>query len=182
MRGARRPRLCDDAGVVQANRVLDSHEFQPFIAGLDYPMFIITTVHAGERSGCLLGFATQVSIHPPRMLVCLSVRNHTYAVAKDAQLLAVHALGEDQRELSERFGEQTGDEVDKFRQGGWRTGPGGVPILDDCPRVMVGRIAQQVPFGDHVGFVLDPILAERRDGAPGLDFSHVRDMSPGHDA
>ncbi len=168
--------------MVQLTRALDAKQFHPFLEGLDYPMFIVTTVHAGERSGCLIGFATQVSVHPPRMLACLSVRNHTYRVARDAQLMALHALAEDQRELSERFGEQTGDTVDKFRHGGWHTGPGGVPLLDDCPRVMLGRIAQQVPFGDHVGFVLDPILAERRDGSPGLAFQAVRDMSPGHDA
>ena len=39
---------------------------------LDYPMFIVTTRAGDERSGCLVGFASQVSIRPRRFLVGLS--------------------------------------------------------------------------------------------------------------
>ena len=38
---------------------------------LDYPMYV-ATVRVGEhRAGCLVGFATQASIDPPRFLVGL---------------------------------------------------------------------------------------------------------------
>ncbi|HEX8931084.1 MAG TPA: flavin reductase, partial [Actinomycetota bacterium] len=37
---------------------------------LDYPMLIVTAETDGERAGCLVGFATQCSIEPPRFLLC----------------------------------------------------------------------------------------------------------------
>ena len=45
--------------------------FDELMGELDYPMFIVTAAREGERAGCLVGFATQTSIHPSRFLVCL---------------------------------------------------------------------------------------------------------------
>src|SRR3954451_16023833 len=42
------------------------------VSELDDPMFIVTVAGPMERAGCLVGFATQCSIHPPRFLLCLS--------------------------------------------------------------------------------------------------------------
>ena len=36
--------------------------FNSLVGDLDYPMFIVTACADGERSGCLIGFATQASI------------------------------------------------------------------------------------------------------------------------
>lgn len=55
--------------------------FHELVAELDYPMFIATTRAGDERAGCLLGFATQCSIDPPRFLVCLSDKNYTCQIA-----------------------------------------------------------------------------------------------------
>src|SRR6478735_1115661 len=92
------------SGAAVAVRVLDG-----FVDRLDYPMFIVTAAAAGtggrvDRSGCLVGFATQCSIEPERLLVCLSKKNHTYQVARTAVALGVHVPGARQRELAELFG------------------------------------------------------------------------------
>src|SRR5690348_6276936 len=115
---------------------VDTDRFDAFVDGLDYPMFVVTTAHGGERAGCLVGFTTQASIDPPRMLVCLSVANHTYQVARQAELLAVHVLDKNDHDLAELFGGRTGDEVDKFAKCRWTPGPDGVPLLEDCPRLL----------------------------------------------
>ena len=96
--------------------------FNALVSELDYPMFVVTTAAGGERAGCLVGFATQSSIDPPRFLVCLSKQNRTYRVARDADLLAVHSLPADATDLAELFGGETGDRVDKFAQCDWRPG------------------------------------------------------------
>lgn len=135
---------------------LSTEEFDRLVAGLDYPVFVVTTAHETARAGCLVGFATQVSIDPPRFLVCLSVKNRTYDVARHASLIAVHVLAPSQHDLAELFGSTTGDEVDKFSQCRWQPGPNDIPLLQDCQRRIVGRILEQHQFGDHVGFVLEP--------------------------
>ena len=78
---------------------MDPETFEPFTSGLTYPMYVLTVPAVAEArpAGCLVGFATQASIDPPRMLVCLSVANHTYPVAREASLLAVHVLDRERR-------------------------------------------------------------------------------------
>ncbi|MDQ1397054.1 MAG: hypothetical protein QOG64_2313 [Acidimicrobiaceae bacterium] len=157
--------------------------FQSLVAWLDYPMLIVTTAAGQQRAGCLVGFATQCSIDPPRLLVCLSKKNFTFRVAERAGLLAVHFLTRAHTEVSKLFGERTGDEVDKFDSCAWTAGPEGVPLLDDCAGYVVGRILNRVDAGDHVAHILEPVAAERRDGGDGqLSFQQVKDMEPGHAA
>src|SRR5689334_7925211 len=89
--------------------------FTSLMGELDYPMFIVTTsADDGERSGCLIGFATQISIKPPRFLVGLSDKNRTYRVVQRADHVAVHFVPADGTEIAELFGSETGDEIDKF--------------------------------------------------------------------
>ncbi len=56
----------------------------------DPVMFIVTTAVGGRRAGCLVGFAMQASIDPPRMLVGISRENDTHTVAAEATALAIH--------------------------------------------------------------------------------------------
>jgi flavin reductase (DIM6/NTAB) family NADH-FMN oxidoreductase RutF len=150
---------------------------------LDYPMFIVTTRHNDQLAGCLVGFASQVSINPRRFLVGLSNKNQTFRVAKDAERLVVHLLDHHDRPLAELFGSQTGDEVDKFAECEWTEGPDGLPVLTAAPAWFSGRILSQDPLGDHVGFLIEPDVAHLNDGDISLlTVAAVGDLEAGHDA
>lgn len=161
---------------------MDADEFGRFTDGPAVPMHVVTAAAGDRIAGSLVGFGSQVSIDPPLYLVCISVANHTHEVALDAELLAVHLPGPDQRDLAELFGGETGDDVDKFARWPWRPGPSGVPILEGCPRVMVGQVLERQPWGDHTAHLLEPLSVEVHEGAPGLDLLDVEDIDPGHDA
>ena len=154
------------------------------VADLDYPMYIVTAAARGERSGCLVGFGTQTSVHPERFLACISRKNHTLKIAAGADALAVHFVSDEprERELAELFGGETGDETDKFARCSWHDGAGGAPLLDDIPNRFVGRVLERLDLGDHVGFLLDPIDAESGDGVHELGFQDAKDIEPGHPA
>jgi flavin reductase (DIM6/NTAB) family NADH-FMN oxidoreductase RutF len=156
--------------------------FNELMGELDYPMFIVTVAREGERAGCLVGFATQCSIHPPRFLACISKLNHTYRLAREASLLAVHFVPADAAPLAELFGGETGDEVDKFARCEWRPGPDGVPLLDACENWFVGTVVERLDAGDHVGFVLEPVVAERRAGDGQFTFHRAKRIEAGHPA
>jgi flavin reductase (DIM6/NTAB) family NADH-FMN oxidoreductase RutF len=100
---------------------LSTKEFDAFVAGLDYPMFVVTTAHDGERAGCLVGFTTQVSLHPPR-------------------------------------------------------------LLEDCPRRMVGRVLLRQEYGDHVGYLLEPLSMHGTGATAALGFEQAEDTDAGHPA
>lgn len=157
--------------------------FDELVGELDYPMFIVTTgSESGERAGCLVGFATQCSIDPPRFLVCVSKANRTYRVGRAASALGVHLVPSSAAALAELFGGRTGDEEDNFDRCEWRAGPGGVPILVECRNWLVGRVRERVDLGDHVGFVLDPIEVLRESGQDELTFHRARRIDSGHKA
>jgi flavin reductase (DIM6/NTAB) family NADH-FMN oxidoreductase RutF len=157
-------------------------DFSGLVGDLDYPMMIVTAAAGGEKAGCLVGFATQCSIDPPRFAVWLSRKNHTLGVAQAASLLGVHFLSAEDGELAERFGGQTGDDVDKFAGCRWHEGPDHLPVLDDCVRWFAGRVLEQIPTEDHVGFLLEPLLVTSGSWAGQLGFQSARHISPGHEA
>jgi flavin reductase (DIM6/NTAB) family NADH-FMN oxidoreductase RutF len=157
--------------------------FERLVGLLDYPMFVVTTQADGERSGCLVGFATQTSIRPPRFLVGLSRRNHTFGVAARSTHLAVHVLSDHHIELARLFGGETGDRIDKFSRCTWHTGPDDMPILDDAVAWFVGKTLERTDFGDHVGYLLEPVAGHAPEKFDELvTLSDVSDLDAGHDA
>ncbi|HZB97662.1 MAG TPA: flavin reductase family protein [Candidatus Sulfotelmatobacter sp.] len=138
-------------------------EFHRLLEKFDQAMLIVTVAAGEERSGCLVAFGSQCSVHPALFLVCLSEENHTYRVAQNAQSLVVHLLSTGSADLARLFGSTTGDEVDKFTRCEWRAGPEGTPVLNACPTWFAGHVISRLTTGDHMTFVLDPFEAHVAD-------------------
>jgi flavin reductase (DIM6/NTAB) family NADH-FMN oxidoreductase RutF len=163
--------------------VTTADDFGELVSGLEYPMFLLTVRAAdGEPSGCLVGFASQASIRPPRMLVLVSRLNHTFEVLQRAEGLALHFLHQDDEDLAHVFGEETGDLVDKFAACEWRDGPLGVPILAGTRGWIVGRVRDRWDAGDHVAHLVDVDFAATDRPGGQLGFQMIHDMRPGHPA
>lgn len=158
--------------------------FERIVGLLDYPMFVVTTRAGDQMAGCLVGFTSQVSIHPSRFLVGLSKRNHTFrTAARGATHLAVHLLTREHRELARLFGSETGDRTDKFARCEWWQGPHGLPVLAGSPAWFAGRILGRFDLGDHVGHLTEPVAGHAAATLADLvTFSDVKDLEPGHEA
>jgi flavin reductase (DIM6/NTAB) family NADH-FMN oxidoreductase RutF len=156
--------------------------FHELVSELSYPMFIVTAAAGTERAGCLVGFATQASIDPPRLLVFLSKSNRTYKVAEQARVLAVHFLNRDNEDLATAFGEATGDDSDKFANREWIPGPDGTPLLPGTRGWITGTILDRMDAGDHVAHLLTIDSAKAGVAGEQLGFQSVRNMEPGHPA
>jgi flavin reductase (DIM6/NTAB) family NADH-FMN oxidoreductase RutF len=158
-------------------------EFQRVVGSLDYPLYIVTMARGDQRSGCLVGFATQCSIHPPRYWVCISKKNKSYQVAVSTEAMVVHAPGPDDVDLVRLFGEETGDEVDKFEMCDWRPAPDGrTPLLDGCDRWFAGPVVDRVDGGDHASFLVAVTDAARGSTEGQFGFQQGKDLDPGHEA
>ena len=152
----------------------------PLVDRLDYPLFVVTVSSPEERSGCLVGFVTQCSIQSPRYLICISKENHTWDVSQKAEALALHLLGREQHDVASVFGEETGDDVDKFAQVFWTEGVTGSPVLSECAAWMEGRIIDRVDVGDHVACVVDPVAGGHGTHPGQFTLSDAGDLEPGH--
>jgi len=154
--------------------------FARLVASLDYPLYVVTTAVHGEPTGCLIGFATQCSIHPPRFLACISRKNHTFQLANLATAFAVHVVDAANRNIADIFGGETGDMVDKFAAARWHY-VDGVPVLDDCARWFTASVLERIDFGDHVGHLLEPNQVGTGPGSDQLTFQQARGIEPGHE-
>ncbi|MFI6449203.1 flavin reductase family protein [Kitasatospora sp. NPDC050543] len=161
-------------------------QFDAFVSLLDYPVYVVTAAAGPELAGCLVGFAGQCSIEPPRFAVWISKANHTYGVASRCDTLAVHLIPRKRHDLAELFGGQSGDSADKFAAVAWTPGPSGVPVLADAEAWFLGRVLDHADWGDHVGFLLEPVStrAPAPTTAPttALALRDVSDIDAGHPA
>ena len=157
-------------------------EFDHLMGRLDYSMLIVTAAAGERRAGCLVGFASQVSIDPARFLVCLSVKNLTFRVAITTDILIVHFVPEEAERLAQLFGGETGDDVDKFAKADWRRGPAGAPVLTELENWFAGRVLDRIDFGDHCGFLLEPVAGEAHHSGKPLTFRRAKRIEPGHPA
>lgn len=155
---------------------------EDFFDAFDAPALIVTAQSHDERSGCLAAFATQCSIYPPRLLVCLSVLNKTTAIAEKVNALGVHQLGRDQRDLAVTFGTMTGDYVDKLAAVQSRHGASGAPILKDCSAWFEGAVVDRIRLGDHIGYVLEPLDVGSGPRSGTLMRTAIADLKAGHPA
>jgi len=158
-------------------------DLSPYFDRIDYPYYVVTVRADGaEMSGCLAGFVTQSSITPPNFLVCISKVNHTFGIAERASGMGLHLLGNHQADLARLFGEETGDEVDKFAACDWRLGSTGAPMLVDSAVSLEGNILGHFSAGDHEAFLVRGVRAVA--GAyPGLlTFRNGPRLHPGHPA
>jgi len=162
---------------------MSAEVFGTLMSALDPPLAVVTTAAAGERAGCLVSFHTQSSMAPQRYCVYLSKANHTYGVALRASHLAIHFLAAGDLALAELFGGQTGDTVDKFAGLPVTEGPGGVPLLTQCPHWLAARrIAVLDDGGDHVTVTTEPVAGLADGPFTPLRVAQAGHIRPGHDA
>lgn len=160
-----------------------SSQLEQFLEKLDFPMFVVTAAAGDERSGCLVGFVTQCSIHPTRFLVCISDKNRTFDVVTRALAIGLHLVPRDATDLVSLFGSETGDEVDKFGRTSWSPGPRGVPLLDGCPSRLACEVVERMPAGDHMALLVEPVQAEAGpEPLFTLAMARQQAIQPGHPA
>jgi flavin reductase (DIM6/NTAB) family NADH-FMN oxidoreductase RutF len=158
----------------------DDH-FGTVASSQDPGLVVVTAAEGSERAGCLVSFHCQSSIAPLRYCVWLSKANYTYRVALLATHFAVHFLTAADAELGRLFGTQTGDQTDKFAGLPVRTGPGGVPLLTDCPHWLAARrIALLDEGGDHVCLTGEPVQANSGGRFEPLRLTQAAGFAAGH--
>ncbi len=153
---------------------------EPLVRSTDYSLYVVTACADDEPSGCLAGFVTQASIDPVRFIVCISKINHTFGVAMRSTGLGLHLLGADQRATASRFGEQTGDVIDKFERVQWTRGSTGAPILAECAAWVEGQVIDRMSGGDHEAFLIAVLGGGEGTHSGRLTKVDAADFEPGH--
>ncbi|WP_405935595.1 flavin reductase family protein [Streptomyces sp. NBC_00726] len=103
---------------------------------------------AGERpAGFTATSLNSVAAEPPLVSFGVGTASSSWPVLAEAEHVGVHILGEHQRELAATFARSGADRFGPSTF--WRSGPEGVPLLDDVLAWLVCRVVARVPAGDH---------------------------------
>ena len=129
---------------------------------------IVTTLDEDGRAvGLTANSFTSVSLDPPLVLWSLSGRSLSMPAFNEATHFAINVLAAEQRQLAERFASKAEDRFDGVA---WRTGTGGVPVIEGAAAVFECRTRNRYREGDHVIFLGEVRHCTRHTGIAPLLF------------
>lgn len=120
----------------------------------------------GQPVGLTANSFNSLSLDPPLVLWSLRAASPALPAFESASHFAVNVLAEAQVALSRRFASPM---PDRFAQGQWADGVGGVPVLAGCSAVFECTMHSHQRLGDHVLFVGE-VVAMHEAALPPLVF------------
>lgn len=140
----------------------------------------ITAVTAeGELAAFTANSFTSVSLEPAKVLFCLITTSSSFEAVASSERIAIHILGQDQEDAARRLATSGLTGAQRLEGVDWQAGPGGVPVIADCPAVLSGPIDEAILSGDHTIFIVDVDHLELADeDVPAITFYKGRFSTP----
>ncbi len=114
----------------------------------------VTIITCNAPGGVPVGLTANsfcaLSLDPPLVLWSLRQASSCLPAFDASPHFAVNVLADNQVDLSRRFASA---QADKFAEGAWGCGLGGVPVLAGCAAVFECEVASRQIAGDHVLFI-----------------------------
>jgi flavin reductase (DIM6/NTAB) family NADH-FMN oxidoreductase RutF len=142
----------DSAGSLDASGLLRS-VFRRHAAGV-----AVITAHGERPVGFTATSLASVSVTPALLSFGIGLAASSWPVIARADHVGVHVLGEHQHELATTFARSGADRFAAPTR--WRSGPEGVPVLQDVAAWLVCRVVARVPAGDHRIILAEPLAGE----------------------
>lgn len=145
------------------------------------PIVAVTSAHAGQVNGMILDSAVRAAISPAHAR--LSVYVHRWHLSHDliwaSGRFAAHLLHQGQFDLVHRLGFQSGrDQPDKLAGLAYRTGEGGVPVLEDCFAAFECRVINTMDAGPATLYLGEVVATHQGTDGELLTAEHFRAHLP----
>nr|WP_240940067.1 flavin reductase family protein [Planosporangium flavigriseum] len=125
---------------------------------------VVTVAGPEGPRGFTVTSLTAASLRPPLLSFYVNHDSRSLPVLRTADHVGVHLLGAAHRDLGALFARRGADRFAPPTR--WRSGPGGVPLLEDVTIRMICARREVVQVGDHF-LVVGEVLATERNGAGG---------------
>lgn len=140
----------------------DARKFRSALGHFATGVTIITARGVdGQPVGITANSFNSVSLDPPLVLWSLGSSSNSRAAFESADEFAIHVLGQEHEELSNRFATSA---ANKFA--GMNLAETGVPLLDCYAARFRCRKVQCQHVGDHLLFIGEVLAFETRESAP----------------
>ena len=140
---------------------------------LSYGLYVVTTRDAEKANGCIVNTVIQAASGPNQICVCVNKANYTHDMLLKTGVFNVSVLSKTaQFPLYQRFGFQSGREVDKFADyTAYKNAENGVPyIIEGTNAYLAVKVSQTVDLGSHTMFIGEvtemEVLSEEPSAVP----------------
>jgi len=146
----------------------DPAEFRQLLGRFATGVTVITLfLPDGRPAGMTASSLASVSLEPPLLSTCIDHDAELYETLRAAPGYAINVLAASQESVSRRFATR---HLDRFEGIGYRTSPGGHPILDGVLAWIDCEQHAAYPGGDHTILVGHVLRGGTTDAAPLIYF------------
>ena len=149
---------------------------------LTYGLFLLSAQEEGRDNACIINTAIQVANDPARVAFAVLKGNHTHDMILRSGVFAISSISESAEfELFQRFGMQSGREVDKFEGfADAARGKNGLYYLTKGANMtMSGRVVEKMDLGSHTLFVAEVDDAVVLNDEPSCTYAYYQsDIKP----
>ena len=125
---------------------------------LTYGLFVLTGVYKGKHNGCIINTAAQVTSSPNRISIAVNKANLTHDIIMESKVFNVSVISEEANfKLFERFGFQSGRDVDKFEgMLGFEKAENGVYYVTRGTNAYISaKVETTLDLGTHTMFIAE---------------------------
>lgn len=149
---------------------------------ITYGLYLLTARENGRDNGCIINTAVQVANDPVRISISVIKQNQTHEMIRRTGQFNLSAITtEADFALFQRFGMQSGRDVDKFAgfAGVARSENGLVYLTQMCSAFLSAKVVQEVDLGSHTLFIAEVTDGEVLSGGWGCTYAYYQaDIKP----
>lgn len=144
---------------------------------LTYGLFVLSAFEKGKQNGCIVNTVIQAASSPSRLSVAVNKANLTHDMIMNTGVFNVSVISEDAGfKLFERFGFQTGRDVDKLEGfQGYKKGENGVfYVTQGTNAYFECKVESTVDLGSHTMFIAEITDMQVLSAVPSVTYSYYQ--------
>ena len=148
---------------------------------MSYGLYVVSAEADGQRAGCVINTAVQVTSQPPRVSVAVNKENVTAGVIEAAGAFTVTAIDKtaDMPYIG-NFGFRSSDTYDKFEKYGCEASAVGSPYSPEHVCALLAcRLVDTVDVGTHLLFIGEVVDAQVLSDEEPLTYSYYHAVLKG---
>lgn len=153
-------------------------DIQGVLNKISYGLLVLTVREGEKDNGCIINTLQQVSDRPMQITIAVNKLNYTHdMILRTGRFNASLLTEETPFKVFERFGLQSGREVNKFAEceGAHRAQNGVLYIPKFTNGFISGAVKQSVDLGTHTLFVANVTEAQELSSAPSLTYAYYHE-------
>ena len=145
---------------------------------IGYGLYVVTSNDGKRDNGLIVNSVTQLTDNPYRVAVNINKANYSHHVIQQTGVLNVNCLSvEAPFSVFERFGFQSGREVDKFADyTAYQNAENGVPYITEGTNAYLAvKVSQTVDLGSHTMFIGEVTEMEVLSEEPSANYEYYQE-------